>query len=749
MHASELSARERWFGPIGFLVVAGVGVLWLCGVGLGDGAWWFQGVASGVTLLIRGGGLALAFWLAALGYGRVLSWVAVLAGCRDAWWLQPALGLAALAWLSHGLGVLGVWGFGIGLAAAWGVLGVGWCLLGHQVVLGGLRPERWPAVSGWAMLCGPGVAVLGVASLNAPGVLWESEALGYDVLSYHLQLPKEWTLAGMSVVPLEHNVYSYLPSYLEAVFAHLAALVGGGDRMTDFGGAVVVACQMVHALCAVAAALVVGRLCWRILDDAGVDRGWKLAGAWCAGGALLSVPWVVVVGSMAYNEMALCACYGAGLLLVLGLSRGDFTGGGCAVEGGLACSCRRGLLVGVLGGVLMGGAVSFKPTAAYSAAPVVGLALALVVPMRRWVWVGVGGVLAGAVMVLPWLVRNAVLGGGNPVFPFLSGVFGSAHWSGEQVARYAAAHGPEGTLLDRVGLLVGRERGLLHVQWSVLPFVVVVSAAGLAWWREVRVGWVVLVGGLVVGVVTWLLIGHQQSRFLLPMVVPGAALFGVGVGGLCAKVGGGMGGVGWVGGRGVGFVCGLVVLGMGLRSVVLFLGQGDRAPGALVGTPNLMLVFPADVLTGQGVREQIDSLPALERAFVLGTTESASLWAHFEIGGDELLYLLGDSTPFYFAAPVLYHSTWDASPLGEAVRAWPDDPHAWVRALRGRGVTHVLVNAKELHRLVDEDGWYDPDVTLKWMVALTGVLGDPVRVWPEQARAVFRLPEVLGVNNDE
>jgi len=121
-----------------------------------------------------------------------------------------------------------------------------------------------------------------------------------------------------------------------------------------------------------------------------------------------------------------------------------------------------------------------------------------------------------------------------------------------------------------------------------------------------------------------------------------------------------------------------------------------------------------------------------------------TVWAHFEVGGDELLYLLGDSAVFYFAAPVLYHTTWDVSPLGEAVRRWPDDPEAWVASLRRLGVTHVLVNAKELFRLVEKEGWYDLDVTLDRMVALTGVLGEPVRVWPDQARAVFRLPAAAG-----
>jgi len=64
-----------------------------------------------------------------------------------------------------------------------------------------------------------------VAACQPPGWLWDSEAGGYDALSYHLQLPQEWR-ANHALWPNTHNVFSFLPSYVEAAFLHLAALSG-------------------------------------------------------------------------------------------------------------------------------------------------------------------------------------------------------------------------------------------------------------------------------------------------------------------------------------------------------------------------------------------------------------------------------------------------------------------------------------------------------------------------------------------
>ena len=77
----------------------------------------------------------------------------------------------------------------------------------------------------WAAWGVPALALLLVAASSPPGWLWDSEGRGYDALEYHLQLPQEWLRMGR-LAPLEHNVYSFLPGYIEAAFYHLAVATG-------------------------------------------------------------------------------------------------------------------------------------------------------------------------------------------------------------------------------------------------------------------------------------------------------------------------------------------------------------------------------------------------------------------------------------------------------------------------------------------------------------------------------------------
>ncbi|MCP4591530.1 MAG: hypothetical protein GY842_12365, partial [bacterium] len=56
----------------------------------------------------------------------------------------------------------------------------------------------------WLAVC-PFAALAILAAVTPPGVLWAEEGNGYDVLEYHLQLPKEYLEAGrIDYVP--HNV---------------------------------------------------------------------------------------------------------------------------------------------------------------------------------------------------------------------------------------------------------------------------------------------------------------------------------------------------------------------------------------------------------------------------------------------------------------------------------------------------------------------------------------------------------------
>lgn len=743
----------RLTGPLGGAAIVLAGVILLSTRGLGEGVPGSAGLLTVVTLLPTAAVTALAYLLGGFGIGRPLAaWLAPDSEHRR--WLQLALGLGAMLTLSHLVGVLGGLssggGWGLARVVGWGIVVVGLVLLGDQVVRGPLRPERWPVLPTWGVLWGPGIAVLLVAASNPPGWLWGSEYGAYDALSYHLQLPKEWA-AGVRLWPVPHNVYSYLPSYVEAAYLHIGALsidgaggsgagsAGAAARMMGWidGGAGVdggesvwvLSCQVLHAGMGVIAALVCGRAGYAGLLRVGADERAARRGGVLAGALVVSTPWVIVAASLAYNEAAVLAL-GAGAILA-GLDASLRPG-------------RRGIVVGALVGV----ACSAKPTAMFLLGPVAGMVLLWSLPAGTRARGVVAGMLAGIAVMLPWLVRN-MLASGNPVFPFASGVFGSAHWSAEQVARYSASHAGGGSgdggrgvlgVFGRLGLVLSGERGVLHPQWGVIgPAIVVSVLVGLAS-RATRRLVLVLATGLVAALAGWVFLTHEQSRFLLPLLPGGVVVVALAV----------EGSRGSVRER-------LTRRVLGVATCVMMAGWSVRAfLSERAGTPNAALVTNVGGLSGVANASMFKDLSAADRARYLALAPSPQIYLNLGLGGVESggaarVYLLGDGAPLYVLAAlgeselsrVAYHTTWDRSPLGEAIRTSPDDPAAWTRALTGvrgsggSGFTHVLVNFAELRRLVEIDRYYDPEVTLervdRWLATLTSEGSwRPVRVWTRE-----------------
>ncbi len=179
-------------------------------------------LADAAWVLLTSGPWAAGWIVAAAGMGRPLRWLLLGAGPCPAV-VQIGLGVAAMMTLDAALGSLGLlqWGGSIG---AWALIAAGFALLLPQVR--GLA-RGWPAPPLLAWTAAPAVAVLLLAACSAPGWLWSSEFGGYDAMSYHLQLPGEWLALGR-IAPLDHNVYSYLPGYVEAAYYHLAVLIGDG-----------------------------------------------------------------------------------------------------------------------------------------------------------------------------------------------------------------------------------------------------------------------------------------------------------------------------------------------------------------------------------------------------------------------------------------------------------------------------------------------------------------------------------------
>ncbi len=695
------------------------------------------GVIGFLYAFISGGLLAGAYLGAGIGLGLVLArWLLPESSHRA--WIALALGPGLLTYLSHALGTLGLLSGLIGQFTAAVTLLAGLSLFAWRLGVGvRARPNLpQPPIAGvlWVLPA----ALLLIASCNPPGWLWESEGYGYDALSYHLQLPQEWA-RGPRLAPLPHNVYSYLPGGMESAFLHIAALTGGGLRppgtpaeatsasfyltpsatgvptpvgLLAYDGAGAIACQLLHAGFALIASLLIARVAWALLTSLGItSRPAAEAGA-LAGAAALSVPWVTVVASLPYNEMTVNALLAGAILVTLDSPS----------------PWRRGLVTGTLVGL----AVTAKPTAAFLAAPLAGFFLLSRLQFRQW-WPAIAaGSLAGALTVAPFLIRN-YLACGNPIFPAGTSLFGSGHWSVEQVARFALNHREAAPLVERIGLLFawrgdglgGQPRGLLHAQWSIFaPAGVATLALTLALRKQARRDALILLAGVGAMLVWWLGWSHCQSRFLLPLVVPLA--IGVGLlAGMCTRT------------LSVSPNTSLARLGLVLLAALplltaamgtrLFLSQ-RRVLGDDRGFPNLFLADGTASRTGEAFRRDLPSLPEPERTRALQAMDPETCVNMMLAFEGPRVYLLGGATPFYFTTPVRYHSTWDASPVGDAARAFPDQPERWNDFLRARGIEIILADFSELSRLA-RDGWYDPAITPEAAAMWLLHHAQPIREW--------------------
>lgn len=652
----------------------------------GEGGPWGARVITFIETLFLVGWAPAIYLIAGAGYGRLIRrWIPAGSG---QWCIELGLGLTALLSLTHLVGMLGF----LTSVSAWVITGIGVALFISMLrELQGLSPIERVSPVHVAIVCGGMLAL--VMACNPPGILWGSEYGGFDALSYHLQLPREWIEQGR-VWPSDHNVYSYLPSYIESAYAHMAVMMGSGMH-TDNGRAMISA-QLLSAFMLVVGAGCIGELArtasTRVLPDADANLAGRIGMALGFG-----TPWLMVVGTLAYNEIAVVLLGSAALIVAI---RTDIE------------TWKRAILCGFI----VGGACSCKPTALFMLAPSVGIVMLARAPRKHWIIATLGCVAVGGITIAPWLIRNE-LATGNPVFPQMHGVFGDGHWNEAQHAIYASAHAFDGSIIDRFLMLVvpdangvdhvSRFRGLTNGQWGLTPLLGVIGLVGLlATSRTRRAGVVAL---LVVGVPigAWAMLTHVQSRFLIPLapslIVLGSMLI-VRIANRPARE------------TAAKIVCIAAVLWSIGHALIQNRGNPfvvfDLGPGYAMGA------YDIDPLPWTGVLNRIAS-------------------------EDDTIYLLGDATPISVIGDVRYNTVYDDWLIADAMEAHPNDPDAWTRHLRDQGIDLVVVAFSEIDRYV-RSGWLpgslDPDRLIVWIDSL----GSPIEVWSDPntqipIRAIFRL----------
>lgn len=660
----------------------------------------------GLTL-VYDGILAFVLLAAAMGWGAYLPDLLRIPRIERALHLGICLAL--------GLGVTGFMTLGLALAG-WLHGLVGWGLVLAGLSLGSFRWQQWSMVALRRMqekrdkpptpihvterdppamptqlqtLAGiaiaPTLAMLLFTSTLAPGFVWDTEANGYDVISYHLQGPREWYEAGaMEFAP--HNVYLAFPQQLEIHYLLLMHLLGGPYEAA-------VASQLFHASLMIATIAVLATV-WR---DPWARWSVAVLGA--------SVPWLVIVGSLAYVESGLLLYAAIGLLLARRQLMSPET-----------ARWQNWLVVGLCGG--LAGACKYTGLVLVGVASIVAVALAhrapFLIRLATVLVIGTGCTLG----VAPWLARNAAWTG-NPVYPFAYEIFGGAAWSPDQDQQWARGHhvpADEANPLGYANLFVTQ---LLDVQLYGFG-VLLLGAVGIL---LAPLGRMRLMLGAVVAVMlgTWIGMTYMPGRFILTLVVP--LLISVGQAFDRLPRATEVGTAAYRGGR-------------RLRSALLLVSCTAAVVAASFAHQRLLRADrDAQSSTGLPLERLINvtNVIAANHPLVVATPENSYIW------------MIGSAQAFYVDRNLHYTAAFNRDPLVElaANGATAEQCVTW---LEERGVTHVFIDRNEVRRLRDTYG-FSPQVNEEWYAELMEAGLEPILPetdnWPLRRWWLLSVPGTL------
>lgn len=542
-----------------------------------------------------------------------------------------AAALALLATLMVAAGVFRPWPLRLALAVA-ALEGV------RLLAVVGIRP-RPPAID---LASPPGVLLLagGVATfavLTTPPVM-------FDALNYHLAFPSRWLATG-GFIEFPRHLYSFYPAAQGSLYGFALAGVGpwGASALHWWMG-------MVAAL---AAAALAGPL------------GGRRAATWAA--ACFGVaPVVLEVAGYAIADLSVAAWGGAALVALLDDDRGSSRWRRCVVAGvlaGTACAAKYLALATVL----------------------LPVALAATVVLwnrrhRRQLAAVAGLLLAAAVVMSPWLVRNTAWTG-NPVYPYLQNVLGGPPCERDVSMELAASdRQPQGAAHRAVAAVAApvvrtfrplRSGGLLGPHWLIL------LPAALAVPRlRARDSWPLWLA-TVTGLTAWGAL-VQYARFLLPVLVPAAAL----AGGAAAALTSG------TSSRSVDRVFSILLVAvLGWNLTVLANGFQLGRLGVVTGVATEDDFVDRWVSYGPAIRAVDEDLPP-----------------------EAVLLLVAEPRSTYIDRAVVVEDPYRV-PLLVELAAGADASAELARRVRGLGATHILVNASEMEFYAGmrshEDYWQD------------------------------------------
>jgi len=581
---------------------------------------------------------------------------------------------------------LGLWMLSTGMLVIGGIPGalsawVWWPIVGVGAVLAAVQGkgvfERWrlPRQTDgrallWVLLAGAGALWIAGAT-EPPGILGRFMGDFYDVLEYHLQVPREFFHQGR-IVELPHNCYSYYPLGVEMIFLMSMCLRGGAYEGMYLA-------QIMHGVFGV---LTVAAI-FSVLKKDDENRARFSAGLYGTTAYVLYLSWLAMV------ELAVMAYLALALLWLRQWVKDRSPRSALCLGAMLGASCAmKYLSVGLVAGpvvvaMVVVGLLSRRLEAGTRESPP-----DLVTAARHLVLVGVAAIIP----ICPWLIRNAVYTG-NPVFPLATETLGRGpNWTAECQQRWVDGTGPgirppvpppsgwqERTPPERAirffhQFLAWDWFGtiMLIIAGVAICFLIAQKGPPDAWnWSLVIV--------LAVQLLVWTFATHDmQPRFITPAIVPIALLAGGVLSRLshvevnpfrknAARPAAGP----W------GLVPAVAVF-------VVAVGQNLLVGYGMLVTDTAGAVFPG--VPGQALAQHYAS------AVREGTSERVRVM------------FVGEARPFYFPPDTLYATAFDEHPLDRMVRGGLTGPQ--VRAeLESLGVTHLWVNWFEIWRLARTYGY--------------------------------------------
>ncbi len=608
-------------------------------------------------------GLKAWIALAAAGLGGV--WIFPLLGIADArpgerMILGGLFGIGLLALLTLGLGGLGLLSAPLlivllSMAGVAGLIRLLWDLRRPRepAARDGERTAADPFALLW-LLAVPFFVLILLACTLPPGVLWVEEARGYDILEYHLGVPKIFHRQG-AITFLPENVYSNFPLNYEMLALAMMTLEGDAVEASFMAKMVNTALAMLF----VAASWLAGRI-------------WSARAGIVAGVLAATTPWLTYLSGIAYVETGMLAMGMGSIACMLRASRKD------------GSPWQWTLLGGLLGGLACG----FK----YPALPMVVIPTAFLLltigrnARARFVCV-VTFFVGVFITFAPWLIRNAV-NTGNPVFPLATSVFGVSDeaWSADLAERWRAGHArPASAFEDEptvARMLYGLQRvwfltlGDFRIGYGLMVF----ALLGAGMHRDRLT--LLLVAVLVLQFVVWLFFTHQYARFasvmMLPLVLMGARSLSRSIAPLAT-----------------GAITVLLVFGA--------FGNLDQIRDQYVKEVKPFI----DMDPGQ------EAPYGRTQVFLNGFEPTATLNG---LGPQARILLVGEARIFYLLPEFDYAVVFNRHPLETILADRPggDDPRqpldeheaaAVLRELRDRGFTHIFVHWNEVRRLRNSYGF--------------------------------------------